>query len=210
MNGLWLQNGITVAGGNGEGDRLNQLDSASSFCLDEHETIYIAIERAYIILKRVHLDRNKTKTVAKKVTIALLVLVVSTNIQDSLNRRLFDEENDEEKRTWCIVSYVPIIHILNSIVTTIYIICPFIINFISTTIIIIVSTRQRRLVQKQKNYRTILFEQLRQHKNLLIGPIVLILLDIPRLIITFVPGCLKSSSDSWLYLIEYFLTFIPS
>ena len=178
--------------------------------LDHWLTACVAIERAYIILQRTHFDRNKTKNIAKKVIIALLLLILSTNIQDPLNRRLFDEENDEEKRIWCIVSYIPIVYVLDSIITTVYIICPFIINFISTVTIIIASARQRKLIQKQKKYQTILFEQFRQHKNLLIAPIVLILLDIPRLIITFVPGCLKSSSDSWLFLIGYFLSFIPS
>jgi len=40
--GRWLQNGVTVAGGNGQGNRLNQLNSALGFCIDENQTIYIA------------------------------------------------------------------------------------------------------------------------------------------------------------------------
>jgi hypothetical protein len=39
-------------------------------------------------------------------------------------------------------------------------------------------------------------EQIRQHGNLLIGPFVLIILAIPRLIISFASGCMKSTSDN--------------
>ena len=42
LNGKWSPNGITVAGGNGKGDQLNQLNDALGFCIDENQTIYIA------------------------------------------------------------------------------------------------------------------------------------------------------------------------
>ncbi|CAF4214557.1 unnamed protein product [Adineta steineri] len=38
----WIQNGITVAGGNGQGNKNNQLSSPHSFYIDENETMYIA------------------------------------------------------------------------------------------------------------------------------------------------------------------------
>lgn len=41
LNGKWLQNGITVAGGNGQGDQLNQLNDATGLCIDKDQTIYI-------------------------------------------------------------------------------------------------------------------------------------------------------------------------
>ncbi len=50
---------------------------------------------------------------------------------------------------------------------------------------------------RQQIYKDILNEQIRQHKNLLIGPCVLIILGVSRLIISFTSGCMKSTSDSW-------------
>jgi len=38
----WKQFGITVAGGNGEGDKLNQLNLPEGIFIDDNETIYIA------------------------------------------------------------------------------------------------------------------------------------------------------------------------
>ncbi|CAF0719669.1 unnamed protein product [Adineta steineri] len=42
MNAKWMQHGITVAGGNGEGYGNDQLSSPYSFYIDEDETMYIA------------------------------------------------------------------------------------------------------------------------------------------------------------------------
>jgi hypothetical protein len=56
------------------------------------------------------------------------------------------------------------------------------------------SAQQRAAIQKQK-YNELLNEQFQQHKNLLIGPCVLIILAILRLIISFASGCMKSASN---------------
>jgi hypothetical protein len=87
---------------------------------------------------------------------------------------------------------------------------PFIINVISAGIIIVRTTRRRRILHPDQNYRNILHEKIRQHRHLLIAPFVLIILAIPRLIISFVSGCMKSTDDAWLFLVGYFISFIPS
>jgi sugar lactone lactonase YvrE len=38
----WKQHGITVAGGNGRGKKLNQLSSPRGIFIDDNQTIYIA------------------------------------------------------------------------------------------------------------------------------------------------------------------------
>ncbi|CAM4828683.1 unnamed protein product [Rotaria magnacalcarata] len=52
--------------------------------------------------------------------------------------------------------------------------------------------------------------KLKQHKHLFISPVILILLSLPRLIISFTLDCKKSSKHFWLYLIGYFVSFMPS
>jgi uncharacterized membrane protein len=86
---------------------------------------------------------------------------------------------------------------------------PFIINFVSAITIIIATTRQRKTVQPHQSFRTLLREQFKQHKHLLIAPIILVILAMPRFFISFVSGCMKSSRDSWLFLIGYLISFIP-
>jgi hypothetical protein len=94
-------------------------------------------------------------------------------------------------------------------INIIHFIVPFIINVISALTIIIMSTRQQVAIKKKKKYQEILKEQIHERKNLLIGPCVLIILGIPRLIISFTSGCMKSTSDSWLFLLGYFISLIP-
>ncbi len=38
----WIQNGITVAGGNGQGNELNQLSCPWNVHVDDDQTIYVA------------------------------------------------------------------------------------------------------------------------------------------------------------------------
>ncbi|CAF3498304.1 unnamed protein product [Rotaria sp. Silwood1] len=41
-NAKWIQNGITIAGGNGQGDAINQLSYPHGLCVDDDQNIYIA------------------------------------------------------------------------------------------------------------------------------------------------------------------------
>jgi hypothetical protein len=137
-------------------------------------------------------------------------MIILTNIHDPIYRSLFEENDDDnKKRFWCITQYPSAIRIINLIINILHFSLPFIINFISALIIIIMSTRQQAAIKKKQKYQQILNEQIQQHKNLLIGPCVLIILGIPRLIISFTKGCMKSSSDSWLFLMAYFISLIP-
>jgi len=190
----------------------HSIDFLLRFCLviDQWLATCVAMERAYITIKGVNCNKRKIRLTAKFVITGLILIMLVTTIHDSIYRRLFDEEiTDEEKRIWCIVDYSPTIRIINLVITIFQIIVPFIINIISAMIIIIINARQRAAVQKQKKYKNVLNEQFQQHKNLLIGPVVLIIVAIPRLIISFASGCMKSASDSWLFLLGYFISLIP-
>jgi hypothetical protein len=41
-NARWIQNGITVAGGNGSGNEINQLYNNYGLSIDDDQTIYVA------------------------------------------------------------------------------------------------------------------------------------------------------------------------
>lgn len=53
-------------------------------------------------------------------------------------------------------------------------------------------------------------DQIRKHRHLLFALDVFIFLFLPRLIISFISGCMRSAREPWIYLIAYFLSFIPS
>ena len=142
--------------------------------------------------------------------VGLVLITIVTNIHDPIYRRLFAEGDNDEQRLWCIVEYSSTIRLLNQLINILHFILPFVINFISALVIIIKSAQQQAAIKKKQSYKNILKEQIQQHKNLLIGPCVLIILAIPRLIISFTSGCLESASGSWLFLVGYFISLIPS
>jgi C4-dicarboxylate transporter len=124
----------------------------------------------------------------------------------------FIKSNDDDnmKRTWCIVNYGSALQFYNSIINTGHFFGPFLVNLISSIILITTISRQKAKMHQKRTYKEILREQLQQNKHLVTAPIMLVILALPRLIISFVSKCLKSSSDVWLFLAGYFISFIPS
>jgi hypothetical protein len=183
-----------------------------SLIMDQWLTAFVAVERAFVVAKGIQFDKKKSKLTAKWIIVGLVLITMITNIHDPIYRSLFIEDNndDDERRLWCIVQYSSAIRIINLIINILHFIVPFIVNLISALVIIIMSTRQQAAIKKKQKYNDIRNEQIRQHKNLLIGPCVLIILGIPRLIISFTSGCMKSTSDSWLFLLGYFISLIPT
>jgi len=184
--------------------------------IDQWLTAFVAIERAIISFKGANFQPQKARFYSKWITICSIFFIILTNIHDPLHRKLFEENSDEQQRYWCIVEYSStFLHIYNSFITIFHFILPFIINFISALIIIFLKTKQQINVKKIKkqqrsHLKKILFEQIQQHKNLLIAPCVLTILGIPRLIMSFTSSCMTSNKDFWFYFLGYNISLVPS
>jgi hypothetical protein len=78
---------------------------------------------------------------------------MGTCVHDPIYRRLIDEENDEDnnqKRTWCIITYPPSLRIYIYMAHIFHFCGPFIINLISVIILIKKQSRQQYNVHKQQ------------------------------------------------------------
>jgi hypothetical protein len=177
--------------------------------MDQWLNACVAMERAFTAIKGINFDKTKSKKVAKIVISVLLLLNIGTNIHEIIYRHLINDDSNDEKRIWCIVTYSPNIQLYNFIMNIFHFCTPFAINLLSAIIIIIKTARLRATAKTEQNHQGVLFKQFREHKHLLIAPLILVILAIPRLIISFVSGCMKSSGDAWLYLMGYFISFIP-
>lgn len=164
----------------------------------------VAIERAVTIVQGVRFDGPKSIRIARKFIPCSISLVFLTRIHDPLHRQLVDDL--DEQRTWCVASYTSTVQFYHSIVTIGHFLIPFVINLSSAVIIIVKITRIRFKAGKETSYGA----QLREHGHLLISPIMLIILALPRLIISFTTGCMKSTRDPWLLLFGYFIASMPS
>jgi hypothetical protein len=149
-----------------------------------------------------------SKCIARWIIIILPLFIAVSIIHEPLHRDIFDDK--EEQRFWCVFHYSHSIHIYNTIIVMFHFVGPFCANLFSALFIIFRSARRRAATQKRQTYRQHLREQFKEHKNLLISPIILVVLAMPRLIISFLSGCVKVSHNAWLYLLGYFVSFIPS
>jgi hypothetical protein len=140
-------------------------------------------------------------------TIGIILITFVSYIHDPFYRRLIDD--DEEHRRWCIIQYSSLSKMIDSIIRIIHFIFPFVLNLICALIIIITVARAHSNVHKKKEYKKHLREQLNEHKHLIISPIILLLLALPRLIISFLSGCIKSLRNPWLFIFGYYISFIP-
>jgi hypothetical protein len=189
------------------------IDFLLQICLNLNQWLNacVAVERAVTTMKGTKFSKEKSKQMAKYILLGLIILNISTTIHDPIHRRLIeDDDDDNEKRIWCFVTYPSELQTFNTVMNIFHFLTPFIINLISAPIIIIVTARQKITVQKNQTYRKILKEQIQHHRHLLITPSVLVILAVPRLILYFVSSCMKSINDPWLFLTGYFISFIPS
>ena len=178
--------------------------------MDQWLNACVAIERTVTIIKCVRFNKEKSKRTAKWVIILLLIFIITIGLDDPIHRRLIDEENEDEKRIWCVVSYPPAYQSYNTTMNIVHFLCPFLCNLISAVMIISQNLRHKARIDHDLNYNQILREELRQHQHLLIAPVVVVIIGLPQLIFSFASKCMKSNSNSWLFLIGYLISFVPS
>ena len=171
-------------------------------------TACVAIERVFVVFKGVSFNKERSRYVARWVSVFVIVIIAASHIHDPLHRQWLNIP--EEQRTWCIATYEPFIRILDSFIVAFHFLGPFLINLLSAVAVIIVAARQRSVARKEKTYREHLSEQLRLNRHLLISPCILVLLALPRLIISLVSGCIQARRAPWLLLIGYFISFLPA
>ncbi|CAF4152073.1 unnamed protein product, partial [Adineta steineri] len=175
-------------------------------CFGDWLNACTAIERAFATLQGPYFSKAKSKNIAKKIIPIVLSLITISYIYDPISRQLFDDE--DEKRTWCIVKYSISLTIFDKFINLSHFLAPFIINILSALVIIIQVFRSRAKVN-QKTSNVTFSAQIKQHKHLLISPCILILLALPRLIILFTSRCMKSAQNPWLFLVGYYISFVP-
>ena len=167
----------------------------------------VCVERALTVGQGVGFNPDKSKRTAKLMIFVIYLLVLLTTLHEPLHRHLTDDA--EEQRIWCVTNYSSVWTLINSAVTLLHFLAPFIINIVSALLIIIMGARRRSAIQQRLTMRQHLHAQFQQHKKLLISPCVLVVLATPRLIISFASGCMSSSRASYFFLAGYFLSFIP-
>ena len=168
----------------------------------------VAVERVVTIVQGIRFDARQSGRYAKFTVILVVLFIVGTSLQDLIHRQLIYDE--EEKRTWCTTKYSTSTQVFDSVMILLHFLLPFGINLISPLIIILIVARKRSITQKHRPYKHHFIEQLQEHKHLFISSCTFVIIALPRLIISFLSGCMKSARNPWMFLIGYFISFISS
>ncbi|CAF4963327.1 unnamed protein product [Rotaria sp. Silwood1] len=170
----------------------------------------VAFERMFSVIKGMTFDKNKSKTIDKRMIFVVIIFTILTHIHDPLNRQLIDNLDGDQKRIWCFAKYSSEVTKYNTTIALFHFLVPFSTNFISALVLIIVTAYSRFKAESKQSLKQHLRIKFKQHKHIIIAPCILLLLGLSRLIISFTSGCMRSPRQPWLYLIGYFVSFIPS
>ena len=176
--------------------------------LDAWLNACVAIERAIAVLRGVKFNKKRSQTIARWIIVLLPFMIMGSIMHEPLHRELFDDR--EMESFWCITRYPRSVQYYNTVILFFHFLGPAAANLFSTLFIIFGTVRQRSTTRKGHSYTEQFRRQLREHKQLLISPVILFLLSLPRLIISLASGCVDVSRQPWLYLSGYFVSFIPS
>ena len=179
--------------------------------LDAWLTVCVAIERAISALQGVRFKKRKSAYTARRIILILPILIMGTIVHEPIHHDLFEytTEDQMERHIVCILRYSSSMQKYNMFILLFHLVVPFAVNLFSAGYIIFRSARQRSIAQTNRSYKQHILEQLREHKQLLISPVILLGLALPRLIISLIPGCINPSDNPWLYLFGYFISYMP-
>ncbi|CAF2087466.1 unnamed protein product [Rotaria magnacalcarata] len=170
----------------------------------------VAIERMMSVIVGTRFNKQKSRKLAKSIISSVFIVTIITQIHDPIHRQLIDDIDDDERRIWCLTKYSSSARIYNSFINLFHFLVPFSINVITTLIMIKKIARRRLNIYPQQSYQNHFQRQVYRHQHLLYAPCMLILLSLPRFIISLSKRCMKSAHQPWIFLIGYFISFIPS
>jgi hypothetical protein len=168
----------------------------------------VAIERLMLVREGTNFKSKLSQKMAKWIVLIVFVIVIGSSIQEPLNRILISDE--DEGRIWCIVRQSNFLNFFTSITTVIHFVGPFLVNIISAFGIIFLTAKRHSNIQKKISFNQHLRNEFREHKNLILSPIGLVILALPRIILAFQLECMKSTRESvTFFLLGYFISFLP-
>ena len=167
----------------------------------------MAIERALNVLQGTRFNRKKSQQLAHWI-IAIVVSGISASyIYDPLYRRPIHDV--EAQRFFCVAQYSASVLVFDRLVNILHFSFPFAINGLSALIIILKLAQRRSKLDERRSYREVFLGELKQHKNLVISPAILLLLTLPRLFMSILPECTESARNPWFYASNCYISFIP-
>ena len=176
--------------------------------MDSWLSACVAVERAVTVVQGVNFDKSKSKRLAQVVVAVLPFLTMGTLIHEPLHRELFG--NSTKQSSWCVTRYSSSTQTYDTAISFVHFLAPFFANVVSALVIIFGAAHRRAATHVAHTYMQHVRDQLVEHKQLVVSPVILVVLSLPRLIISVLSGCVRASDHPWLYLWCYVVSFVPS
>jgi hypothetical protein len=182
-------------------------------------TVCISIERAYTVIKDVHFTKiiaSKTLKLSRWIILMVVILNILTTLHRPFYLRLFDEPtmNDEPRgHPWCVLNLSSTSwNIYEKFINVFHLVIPFVLNLLSMIGFIVHKTNvEFKLVTKVNSDSrfVIIKKQLLKYKPIIISPTIILILEIPRFVLTFTLACIDHAWQRYAYLIGYLISFLP-
>jgi hypothetical protein len=186
----------------------------------------VAIERVYVTwsLKGIWLKSPRT---AKCIIAAIIIGILACDIHELIYYESIGDPKflDINNSTWCVTSYPSGVATYNQVNIILNYALPFLINLVSTIILIFIITRKRATAtRKQRDHSTsevnapstlrAYIDLLSKNKDLILAPLATMLpqlFSLPQFILSFSLACkeFKIGWQRYLLIISYFITYLP-
>jgi len=182
-------------------------------------TVCISIERAYTVIKDVQFTKFialKTLKLSRWIILLVFLLNMLTTFHRPFHLKLVDEItlNDEPQgHPSCVLDLAGTSWIIyEKVINICHLIIPFILNLLSIIAFISYRTKFELTTATRKNKDTRFFivkEQLLKYKSLIVSPVVILIMEIPRFIFTFILACIEYPWQRYVHLVGFFISFLP-
>jgi hypothetical protein len=186
----------------------------------------VAIERVYVTwhLKGIWL---KSPRIAKRVIATIIIGIVVSDVHELIYYQSIEDPKslDLNNSTWCVTSYPSIVATYNQVNIILNYILPFLINLLSTIILMILITRRRVTATTRRRDHSnpevdtrsalrVYIDLLTENKELILAPLVTMLPQLfssPQFILSFSLACKEFKVDwqRYLLIISYIITYLP-
>lgn len=172
-------------------------------------TACVACERTVNVIKGVKFNRKKSVNIVKFVVPLLCIVVTLTSLHQPFTRTLISDPRNDE-RFWCVINFrYTELKYYTITINLFHTITPFLVNFFSAIILLVFFAQTKQRTNATDKYINIVVAQVREHKHIIISPLLMIILKLPSIIVMLVIKCIESNWQLYLSVITYFLSLAP-
>jgi len=169
---------------------------------------FVTVERAIFVAAPMKYRSFRTVRFAAILFIVTCFIIFGTSYIHIRQYKLVVHPDDSHP--WCVQEILTDDKQFVQYISLAHQVIPFVVNLFAGLIIIVVVSRSRA-ISRHLSPRKTLISEVRRHFDLLIGPAICFVTQLPQLVILFLDGCNYEKSTWFVYvtLVAYYVSFTP-